>query len=144
MFISASANLLTSDYWANMFTKDFANMFTCYLANMFTSDLANMFTNDLANMFTSDLTNMFTSDVANTFTSTSANIFTSDYWANMFTSDLANIFTSELEKCKIMIWPTCSLLKLTVEYVGLAPGIRHLIPSLITTRCWFFKRNQVS
>ena len=47
--------------------------------------------------------------------------------ANIFTSDLANMFTSELEKGKKMIWPTCSLGKLTGEYIGLVPGIRHLI-----------------
>ena len=27
-----------------------------------------------------------------------------------------------------MIWPTCSLVKLTGEYAGLVPGIWHLIP----------------
>ena len=70
---------------------------------------------------------MFTSDLANIFTSASAIIFTSDL-ANMFTSDLANMFTSELEKCRKMVWSTCFLVKLTVEYVGLVPGIRHLIP----------------
>ena len=26
-----------------------------------------------------------------------------------------------------MIWPTCSLVKLTGENIGLVPGIRHLI-----------------
>ena len=40
---------------------------------------------------------------------------------------LGKMFTSELEKCKKMICPTCSLVKLTGEYVGLVPGIRHLI-----------------
>ena len=69
-----------------------------------------MFNSPSANMFTSDLANMFTSDLA-----------------NMFTSDLANMFTSELEKCKKLIWLTCSLVKLTGDYVGLVPGIRHLI-----------------
>ena len=64
---------------------------------------------------------MFTSDVANMFTSP---------LVNMFTSDLANMFTSELEKCKQMIWPTFSLVKLTGEYVGLVLGIRHLIQKL--------------
>ena len=91
-------------------------LFTSHLVNMFTSDLAEMFTSDLANMFTSASANMFTIDLANMFTSHLVNIFTSD-WANMFTSDLTNMFTSELEKCKKMIWPTCSLVKLTGEYV---------------------------
>ena len=27
-----------------------------------------------------------------------------------------------------MFWPTCSLVRLTGEYVGLVPGTRHLIP----------------
>ena len=83
-------------------------MLTSAPANMFTSDLAKMFTSALANMFTSDLANMFTSALA-----------------NMFNGDLANMFTSELEKCKKIFWPTCSLVKLTGEYVGLLPGIRH-------------------
>ena len=60
------------------------------------------------------------------FISDSGNIFISAS-TNMFTSDLANMFTSELKKSEKMIWPTCSLVKLTGEYVGLAPGIRHLI-----------------
>ena len=72
---------------------------------------------------------MFTSDLANIFTSASAIIFISDL-ANMFTSDLANMFTSELEKCRKMFWPTCSLVKLTGEYVGLVPGIQHLIQKI--------------
>ena len=99
---------------------------------MYTSDLVNMFTSLSANMFTSDLTNIFTGDLANMFNSLSANMFTNDL-ANMFTSDLANMFTSELKKSKKMIWPTCSLVKLTGEYVGLVPGIRHLIPSAEVT-----------
>ena len=53
-------------------------------------------------------------------------MFTSDS-ANIFTSDLANIFTSETEKWKIMIWWISFLVKLTGEYVGLVPEIRHLI-----------------
>ena len=61
-------------------------------------------------MFPSDLVNMFTIDLT-----------------NMFTSHLANMFTSELEKWKKMIWPTRSLVKFTGGYVGLVPGIRHLI-----------------
>ena len=69
---------------------------------------------------------MFTSASANMFTIASANMFTSDL-ANMFISDLANMFTSEWEKYKKMIWPIYSLVKLTGEYVGLVPGIRHLI-----------------
>ena len=73
-------------------------------------------------MFTSASTNMFTSAPANMFISPSANMFTSDL-ANIFTSDLADMFTSELEKCKKMFWPTCSLVKLIGEYVGLVPGI---------------------
>ena len=77
---------------------------------VFISDSGNIFISASTNMFTIDLANMFTSDLA-----------------NMFTSDLANMFTSELKKSKKMIWSTCSLVKLTGEYVGLAPGIRHLI-----------------
>ena len=92
-----------------MFPSDLANMFTSYFAIVFTSDLANMLTSDLANMFTRDLTNIVNSDLAN------------------ITSDLTNMFTSELEKCKKMIWPTCSVVKLTGEYVGLVSGIRHLL-----------------
>ena len=117
-----------------MFTSDLTNMFTSALANMFTSDLTNMFTSALANMFTSALPSMFTSDLANMFTSASANMFTSDLAnmftspsVNMFTSDLANMCTSEFEKCKKMFWPSCFLVKLTGEYVGLVPGIRLLI-----------------
>ena len=94
--------------------------------NMFNSDLVNIFTRSQANLFTSDSSNKFHSDFANMFTSASANMFTSAS-ANMFTSDLANMFTSELEKCKKMIWPTCSLVNLTGEYVSLVPVIRHLI-----------------
>ena len=93
-----------------MFTSDLANMFTSYFANVFTSDLANMLTSDLANMFTRDLANIVNND-----------------FANIFTRDLTNMFTSELEKCKKMIWPTCSVVKLTGEYVGLVSGIRHLL-----------------
>ena len=85
-----------------------------------------MFTSDLAKIFTSASTNMFNSPSVNMFTSDLANMFTSDL-ANMFTSDLANMFTSKLEKCKKLIWPTCSLVKVTGDYVGLVPGIRHLI-----------------
>ena len=80
---------------------------------------------------------MLTSASVNMFTSNLANMFISDS-ANMFTNDLANMFTSELEKCKKkIIWPTCSLVKLTGEYVGLVPGIRHLIRFLffITYTC---------
>ena len=111
-----------------MFTSDWANMFSSDLVNMFTSDLANMFTSDLAKMFASNYwVNIFSSDWTNMFTSDSANKFTSDL-ANMFTSDLAGMFTSELEKYKKMLWPTCSLGTLTGEYVGLLPGIWHLIP----------------
>ena len=53
-------------------------------------------------------------------------MFTSDL-ANIFTSALANMFTSELEKYKKIIWPTCFLLKLIGEYVGLAQRAGHLI-----------------
>ena len=123
--------MFTSDL-ANMFTSDLASMFTSNLANMFTSDSANMFTSDLADMFTGASANMFTSASANMFTSDLANKFTSDL-GNMFTSDLANMFTSELEKCKKMIWPTCSLVKLSGEYVGLVPEIRHLIHNKYST-----------
>ena len=77
-------------------------MFISASANTFTSASANMFTSDLASMFTIDLTNMFTSELANMFISDLAKIFT--------------MFTSELEKKK-MIWPTCSLVKLTGEYI---------------------------
>ena len=71
-------------------------------------------------MFTSDLANMFTSD-----------------WAKMFTGDLAIMFISDLEKCKKMIWPTCPLVKLTGEYIGLVPRIRHLIRENIKARLIF-------
>ena len=80
-------------------------------------------------MFTSDSPNKFNSDFVNMFRSASANRVTSDL-ANMFTSDLANMCTSELEKCKKIFWPTCSLVKLTGEYVGLVPGIQYLIQKI--------------
>ena len=61
--------------------------------------------------------------------------------ASMFSSDVANMFTSELEKCKQMIWPTCSLVKLTGEYVGLVPGIRHLIQKMFLKILWNLQKN---
>ena len=42
------------------------------------------------------------------------------------------MLSSELKKCKEMIWPTCSLVKLTDVYVGLVPGI-HLIREKYTS-----------
>ena len=134
MFTSHLSTTLHNDF-ANMFTSALVNMFTSNLTNIITSDLANrftslsinMFTNDLANKFPSDLSNMFTSDLANMFTSALTNMFISDL-ANKFTSDLANMFTSDLEKCKKLIRSTFSQVKLTDEYVGFVPWIRHLIP----------------
>ena len=60
--------------------------------------------------------------------------------ANMFTSDLANTFTSELEKCKKMIWPICSLVKLPGEYVVLVPGIRHLNWTVFKVKISYIKK----
>ena len=115
----------------NMFTIDSGNKFTSDSANMFANDLANMSTNDLAIMFTCDLENMFTSDLDNMFTSDLTNMFTSDL-AKMFTSDLANMFTCHWPTLKMEenVWPTCSLVKLAGEYVGLVPGIQHLIQGI--------------
>ena len=118
-----SAKVFNSDL-VNIFTRSQASMFTGNSSNKFNSDFTNMFTSASANMFTTASANMFTSDLANMFTSSSANMFTS-YLANMFTSDWA---TGELEKFKKMIWPTCSPVKLTGEYV--VPGIQHLIQSI--------------
>ena len=123
MFNSDLVNIFTRSQ-ASMFTGNSSNKFNSDFTNMFTSASANMFTTASANMFTSDLAKMFTSDLPNMFTSSSANMFTS-YLANMFTSDWA---TGELEKFKKMIWPTCSPVKLTGEYV--VPGIQHLIQSI--------------
>ena len=120
VFNSDLANMFNSDL-VNIFTRSQASMFTGNSSNKFNSDFTNMFTSASANMFTTASANMFTSDLANMFTSSSANMFTS-YLANMFTSDWA---TGELEKFKKMIWPTCSPVKLTGEYV--VPGIQHLI-----------------
>ena len=113
-------------------TNNSANVFNSDLANMFNSDLVNIFTRSQASMFTGNSSNKFNSDFANMFTSASVNMFTTAS-ANMFTSDLANMFasdwaTGELEKFKKMIWPTCSPVKLTGEYV--VPGIQHLIQSI--------------
>ena len=52
----------------------------------------------------------------------------------MFIIDLANMFTNELEKCKTIMWSTCSQVKLTGEYVGLVPGIQHLISNIKINR----------
>ena len=74
---------------------------------MFANDLANMSTNDLAIMFTCDMENMFTSDLDNMFTC---------HWPTL--------------KMEENVWPTCSLVKLAGEYVGLVPGIQHLIQGI--------------
>ena len=70
--------------------------------------------NASANIFTSDLANMFASDLA-----------------NIFTSDLANMFTSELEKCQKNDLANLFPSEVDGEYIGLVPGIWHLIPKLI-------------
>ena len=110
-----------------MFTRDSANdsgnNFNIDLAIIFSCDFAIMFIIGLPNMFASAFTTMFTSDLV-----------------NMFSSDFSNMFTSELETCKKLIWPICSLAKLTCEYAGLVPGTWHVIPMLcIYAICYYTK-----
>ena len=127
LFSTVLTNRLANNS-ANMFNSDSAYMFNSKSVNILAEVRWTCWTSDLANMFTSASDNMFTSDLANMFTSVSANMFTSDL-ANMFTSASANVFTSELEKCKKVFCPTCSLAKLTGEYVRLVPVIRQVILS---------------
>ena len=119
MFSTVLTNRLANNS-ANMFNSDLAYMFNSKSVNILAEVRRTCWTSDLANMFTSASDNMFTSDLAN--------MFTSDL-ANMFTSASANVFTSELEKCKKVFCPTCSLAKLTGEYVRLVPVIRQVILS---------------
>ena len=74
-----------------------------------------MFASPTAKVFRSDWVNLLNIVLGNISPSNSGNMFTTDL-VNMLTSDLANMFPSEIEKQKIIIWPTSSLVNLTGEY----------------------------